>query len=154
MNPLQQISDAVFRLGQVAPHSCSQCSSQNSLCIVSAFSNSCGLCLRSSQCCSFMLSSEPSWMSFDTSSSIKELRSDLRRTINVLSQISSSLDAMSRSSSPLTVHTLESCRGSKGSSQDREIIEGHLREIRGETVKPPKIKDLITFEPSKQKLRG
>jgi hypothetical protein len=37
---------------------------------------------------------------------------------------------------------------------DREIIEGHLREIRGETTKPPKIKDLITFEPSKQKLRG
>ena len=37
---------------------------------------------------------------------------------------------------------------------DREIIEGHLREIRGETAKPPKIKDLITFEPSKQKLRG
>ena len=37
---------------------------------------------------------------------------------------------------------------------DREIIEGHLREIRGETVKPPKIKDLITFEPNKQKLRG
>ena len=37
---------------------------------------------------------------------------------------------------------------------DREIIEGHLREIRGETRKPPKIKDLITFEPSKQKLRG
>lgn len=37
---------------------------------------------------------------------------------------------------------------------DREVIEGHLREIRGETTKPPKIKDLITFEPSKQKLRG
>lgn len=37
---------------------------------------------------------------------------------------------------------------------DREIIEGHLREIRGETTKPPKIKDLITYEPSKQKLRG
>jgi len=37
---------------------------------------------------------------------------------------------------------------------DREVIEGHLREIRGETVKPPKIKELITFEPSKQKLRG
>jgi hypothetical protein len=37
---------------------------------------------------------------------------------------------------------------------DKEIIEGHLREIKNETVKPPKIKDLITFDPARQKLRG
>ena len=127
MTPLQLISDAVFRLGQVAPYSCLRCSSQNSLCIVSAFSNSCGLCLRSSHCCSFMLSSKPSWMSSDTSSSTEGLRSDLRRAVNVLSQISSSLDAMSRSSSPLTVHTLESCRGSKGSSLlPKNLLQGIL----------------------------
>ena len=127
MIPLQLISDAVFRLGQVVPYSCSRCSSQNSLCIVSAFSNSCGLCLRSSHCCSFMLSSKPLWMSSDTSFSTEELRSDLRRAVNVLSQISSSLDAMSRPSSPLTVHTLESCRGSKGSSHPpKNLLQGIL----------------------------
>ena len=36
----------------------------------------------------------------------------------------------------------------------KEIIEGHLRELRKDTVKPPKIKDLIVFDPAKQKLRS
>jgi hypothetical protein len=36
----------------------------------------------------------------------------------------------------------------------KEIIEGHLRELRRDTLKPPKIKDLVVFDPSKQKLRS
>ena len=116
MDPFQQLSNAIFRLGQVAPHSCSHCSSQNSLCIVSAFSNSCGLCLRSSRCRSFLLSSVPSWMNSVIPSPTQELRSDLRRTIGVLSQISASLDALSESSGSLTVRTPGSCQDSKGSS--------------------------------------
>jgi hypothetical protein len=36
----------------------------------------------------------------------------------------------------------------------KEIIEGHLRELKKDTVKPPKIKDLVVFDPSKQKLRS
>ena len=36
----------------------------------------------------------------------------------------------------------------------KKIIEGHLRELKKDTVKPPKIKDLITFDPNKQKLRS
>jgi len=34
------------------------------------------------------------------------------------------------------------------------IIEGHLRELKRDTIKPPKIKDLVVFDPSKQKLRS
>jgi hypothetical protein len=36
----------------------------------------------------------------------------------------------------------------------KKIIEGHLRELKKDTVKPPKIKDLIVFDPAKQKLRS
>ena len=36
----------------------------------------------------------------------------------------------------------------------RKIIENHLRELKRDTAKPPKIKDLIVFDPNKQKLRS
>jgi hypothetical protein len=36
----------------------------------------------------------------------------------------------------------------------KEIIEGHLRELKKDAVKPPKLKDLVVFDPSKQKLRS
>jgi hypothetical protein len=36
----------------------------------------------------------------------------------------------------------------------REVIKSHLRELKRETARPLKIKDLIVFDPAKQKLRG
>jgi hypothetical protein len=114
MDPYQQLSNVIFRLGQVAPKSCSHCFSQNSLCIVSVFSNSCGLCLRSSRCCSFLLASVPPWMNSIIPSPTQELRSDLHRTIGVLSQIAVSFDALSEPSGSSTVQILGSCQDSKG----------------------------------------
>jgi hypothetical protein len=36
----------------------------------------------------------------------------------------------------------------------KRIIEGHLRELKKDAIKPPKIKDLVVFDPAKQKLRS
>ena len=115
MDPLRHLSNMIFRSGQVAPRACSYCSSRNSLCIVSAFSNSCGLCLRSARCCSFMLSSVPSWAHADVMTSTSELHSDLCRVVGILSQISVALDASFYPSDFPSVRILESSQGSRGS---------------------------------------
>ena len=112
---LKQLSNAIFHTGQIAPRSCSQCAMERTLCVVSLFSNSCGMCLRSARCCSFISSAVPAWMSPDVASSTDELRSDLRRAIVAISRISASLDASVYSSGPLCTQILESYLGSTGS---------------------------------------
>lgn len=111
---LKQLSNMIFHTGQIAPRSCSRCAVQQTLCVVSLFSNSCGLCLRSAHCCSFMISAVPAWMNLDAASSTDELRSDLRRAVAVISQISASLDASVCSLDPPYTRILEFCRDSAG----------------------------------------
>src|SRR5580658_9554878 len=111
---LKQLSNVIFRTGQIAPHSCSQCSDERTLCVVSLFSNSCGMCLRSARGCSFIASATPAWMSPNVASSTDELRFGLHRAIVVLSQISASLDASVYSSGPQCTRILEFDQGSAG----------------------------------------
>ena len=108
MDPLKHLSNMIFQSGQIAPRSCIHCATNNYLCVVSAFSNSCGLCLRSARCCSFMLSSVPAWAVADSEPSIDVLRSDLRRTAAVLSQLSLAFDASGSASGSRCVRIFES----------------------------------------------
>jgi hypothetical protein len=62
-----------------------------------------------------MLSSVPAWAVADSGPSIDELRSDLRRAVVVLSQISIALDAFGSASGLPSVRIFESCPGSEGS---------------------------------------
>jgi len=110
----KQLSNMIFRSWRIAPRSCTHCAIQQTLCVVSLFSNSCGLCLRSAQCCSFVLSTAPSWMNPEVATSTNELLPDLRRAISVISQISAALDASACSLDPPFVQILEFCRDNTG----------------------------------------
>ena len=111
----KHLSDMIFRSGRIAPYSCSRCVERGTLCVVSVFSSSCGLCLRSALCCSFILTSVPAWMNPDVSPASIELRSDLRRAVNVVSHISAALDASASVSGPPYLQILGSYRDSRGS---------------------------------------
>ena len=111
----KQLSDMIFRSGQIAPVSCSRCSARGTLCVVSVFSNSCGLCLRSAQCCSFILASVPAWMNSDSNHRTNELRSELRRAVNVISHISAAFDVSAFSLGPPYSQIAEFHQGRRGS---------------------------------------
>ena len=60
------------------------------------------------------MSAVPAWMNPNVASSTDELRSDLRRAIAVISQISASLDASACSSDPPFARILGFCQDNTG----------------------------------------
>lgn len=116
MNQQNQFVNFIFQTGVVASESCSRCQINGLLCIVSTFSTCCGLCLRAAHRCSFLEYA----VSLSTVASNNQLnrdrglRSDLRRAVAVIHQISEELNVSSSFAGPLSVRRLEPSLDKRG----------------------------------------